>query len=57
MNLALAVVRSINSTNSVGGGVLIYGVSGADWSHYKHPLPEHVYDVYMQYWSDVSFSV
>ncbi|MGZ4904394.1 MAG: hypothetical protein ACXVIG_05710 [Halobacteriota archaeon] len=24
-----------------------------DWKHYKHPLPEHVYDVYMQYWGDV----
>ncbi|MGZ4853074.1 MAG: hypothetical protein ACXV3D_07815 [Halobacteriota archaeon] len=23
---------------------------GVDWSHYKHPLPEHVYDVYMRYW-------
>ncbi len=27
-------------------------VSGVDWSHYKHPLPAHVYDVYMQYWRD-----
>ncbi len=22
-------------------------------AHYKHPLPEHVYDAYMQYWRDV----
>jgi hypothetical protein len=29
------------------------GVSGIDWKHYKHPLPEHVYDVYMKYWVDV----
>lgn len=23
------------------------GVAGVDWTHYKHLLPEHVYDVYM----------
>ncbi|MGZ7115657.1 MAG: hypothetical protein ACXVI0_11495 [Halobacteriota archaeon] len=33
--------------------ILTHGVSGVDWAHYKHPLPEHVYDVYMQYWEDV----
>ncbi|MGZ4902970.1 MAG: hypothetical protein ACXV45_04675 [Halobacteriota archaeon] len=21
----------------------------------RHPLPEHVYDTYMQYWGDVTF--
>ena len=30
-----------------------HGVSGVDWTHYKHPLPEHVFDVYMEYWADV----
>jgi hypothetical protein len=34
--------------------VLTHGVSGVDWSHYKHPLPESVYDVYMRYWKNVS---
>jgi len=29
---------------------MTHGVSGIDWKHYKHPLPEHVYDIYMQYW-------
>jgi len=29
------------------------GVSGVDWKHYKYPLPENVYGVYMQYWEDV----
>ena len=29
--------------------VLTHGVSGIDWSDYKHPLPEHVRDIYMQY--------
>jgi hypothetical protein len=29
-----------------------HGVSGIDWKHYKHPLPENVFDVYMQYWKD-----
>ncbi|MGZ4846899.1 MAG: hypothetical protein ACXV2B_03775 [Halobacteriota archaeon] len=35
--------------------ILTHGVSGVDWSHYKHPLPEHVYNVYMRYWRDVTF--
>jgi hypothetical protein len=33
--------------------VLTHGVSGIDWSHYKHPLPEYVYVNYMQYWGSV----
>ena len=33
--------------------VLTHGVSGVEWSHYRHPLPEYVYDVYMRYWKDV----
>ncbi len=35
--------------------ILTHGVSGVEWSHYRHPLPENVYDVYMQYWNDVNF--
>ncbi|HXY88032.1 MAG TPA: hypothetical protein VEG44_06305 [Candidatus Acidoferrales bacterium] len=31
----------------------IRGVSGVEWAHYRHPLPEYVYDVYMRYWKDV----
>jgi hypothetical protein len=27
---------------------MTHGVSGIDWKHYKNPLPEHVYDVYMK---------
>ena len=34
---------------------MTHGVSGIDWKHYQHPLPEHVYDVYMKYWADVKF--
>jgi integrase len=33
--------------------VMSHGTSGIDWKHYKHPLPEYVYRVYMQYWADV----
>jgi integrase len=33
--------------------IMTHGVSGIDWKHYKHPLPEHVYDVYMNYWKGV----
>ncbi|MGZ4864679.1 MAG: hypothetical protein ACXV5H_07275 [Halobacteriota archaeon] len=28
---------------------------GVDRSHYKHKLPEHVYDIYMWYWGEVRF--
>jgi integrase len=35
--------------------ILTHGVSGVEWAHYRHPLPEHVYDVYMKYWAAVSF--
>ncbi len=35
--------------------ILTHGVSGVDWTHCRHPLPEHVYDVYMRYWEDVQF--
>ena len=37
--------------------IMTHGVSGIDWKHYKHPLPENVYDIYMQYWGDVTFTL
>jgi hypothetical protein len=37
--------------------VLTHGVSGVDWSHYKNPLPESVYDIYVKYWGDVLLDV
>gem|GEM_PF-670620 len=36
--------------------ILTHGVSGVDWRFYKHPLPEHVYNVYMKYWREVELS-
>jgi len=33
--------------------VMTHSVRGIDWKHYKHPLPENVYDVYMQYLAHV----
>ncbi len=33
--------------------ILTHGVSGVEWAHYRHPPPEYVYNVYMQYWKDV----
>jgi integrase len=36
--------------------VMTHGVSGIDWKHYKHPLPETVYDIYMRYWGDVELA-
>jgi len=35
--------------------IMTHGVSGVDWKHYKHPLPENVYDVYMKYWTQTEF--
>jgi len=34
--------------------IMTHGVSGIDWMHYKHPLPENVYDAYMKYWKKSS---
>jgi hypothetical protein len=36
--------------------IMTHGVSGVDWKHYKHPLPESVYSAYMRYWGDVELS-
>jgi hypothetical protein len=37
--------------------VLTHGVSVVDRRHYKHPLPEHVHDVYLEYWRGAEFSI
>jgi hypothetical protein len=34
---------------------MTHNVSGIDWKNYKHPRPEHVYNVYAQYWKDVIY--
>jgi len=36
--------------------ILTHGVSGVEWTHYRHPLPEYVYHIYMKYWNDVCFA-
>jgi hypothetical protein len=36
--------------------ILTHGVRGIEWSNYRHPLPEHVYDTYMKYWKDVELT-
>ncbi len=36
--------------------IMTHGVSGIDWKDYKHPLPEHVYDIYMKSWRDVDLA-
>jgi hypothetical protein len=28
--------------------ILTHGISGISWSHYRNPLPENVYDIYMK---------
>jgi hypothetical protein len=37
--------------------ILTHGVSTVEWKHYRHPLVDSVYDVYMQYWGKVRFKV
>jgi len=37
--------------------IMTHSVSGIDWKHYKHPLPDSVYDVYMKYWAEVSLKI
>ncbi len=37
--------------------ILTHGVRGVEWSNYRHPLPDSVYDVYMKYWKDVRFQL
>jgi hypothetical protein len=37
--------------------ILTHDVSGVSWSNYRTPLPEYVYEVYMQYWKDVELIV
>ena len=29
--------------------ILTHGVSGVERAHYRHPLPEYMYDAYIQY--------
>jgi hypothetical protein len=36
--------------------IMTHGVSGIDWKHYKHPLPENVYDIYIRYWQSLGFT-
>lgn len=35
--------------------IMTHGVNGIDWKHYKHPLPENVFDVYMRFWAATEF--
>ena len=35
--------------------ILTHGISGVEWTHYRHPLPEYVYDAYMRYWKNTFF--
>jgi hypothetical protein len=34
-----------------------HSVQGIEWSNYRHPLPENVYDIYMKYWKNVNLTV
>ena len=36
--------------------ILTHGVRGIEWSNYRHPLPENVYDIYLQAWADVELT-
>jgi hypothetical protein len=45
----------VQRTESNRAYILTHGAFGVNWSHYKHPLPEFVYDIYMKYWKGVRF--
>ena len=51
------VLKPSDSSNknvgTLSGLELTFGVSGIDWSHYKHPLPEDVYANCMSCWESV----
>jgi integrase len=36
--------------------ILTHDVSGVSWSHYRSPLPENIYVIYMEYWRNVELS-
>jgi integrase len=36
--------------------ILTHDVSGVSWRHYRNPLPENVYEIYMRYWRDVDLT-
>jgi hypothetical protein len=42
--MGLILIFSVPTTTST---ITILPILGIDWKHYKHLLPEHVYDVYM----------
>lgn len=37
--------------------VLTHGVWGVEGSHYRNPVPETVYGIYMNAWEDVEFTI
>ncbi|MCJ7639661.1 MAG: hypothetical protein MUO70_07290, partial [Euryarchaeota archaeon] len=44
---------SVGQDHSNPAYVMTHGISGVDWKHYKHPLPENVFNVDMKSWADV----
>jgi integrase len=36
--------------------VLAHGMTGVDWEHYKHPLPEDVYNIYLRSWGSIDLT-
>jgi len=36
--------------------ILTHDVSGVSWRHYRNPLPENVYEIYMRYWRGVDLT-
>jgi hypothetical protein len=37
--------------------VMTHGVSSVEWKHYRHTLPDSVYDVYMKYCAGVRLTI
>jgi ribosomal protein L35AE/L33A len=60
-DLSQKICRAIWRCNRVGSinraYILTHGVSGVEWAHYRHPLPENVYSTYMKSWKNVNLAV
>ena len=46
----------VELNESITNQIMTHAVGTIDWKHYKNPLPENVYDVYMRAWQDVDLT-
>jgi hypothetical protein len=50
-----AFTSLLDATHAIkSADALTHAVRGVEWKHNRHTLPEHVHEVYMEYWADVA---